>query len=288
MGKTNAQVEKTGRDKRLSGSDKHRGWRDKRQVRRDKRQLWKEKRPRIHVGNRHARRTPRWVRQTPILTWQTPTYGQDKHQRRQDNANMDKAKANKSIKRRGRGVLASCQVSSNSVQRLHSRQNVSIGPIRGRARYICWNIGPKTQTCKRTFIACSLPSIVKFRSTAAEGKSRNVSANQRPGGHLCWWIGPKNTNLVKDVEYLIPIKFRSTVVEKLKKYLGQSEARAAIFVDGSAPKHKISRGLWVSAYCTVFTNSLSRLKRSRKCLAQTEASQTFLLLTDRPEKHNTW
>ena len=28
------------------------------------------------------------------------------------------------------------------------------------------------------------------------------------GGHLVFLIGPKNTNLVEDVEILLPIKFR--------------------------------------------------------------------------------
>ena len=35
----------------------------------------------------------------------------------------------------------------------------------------------------------------------------NVSANQRPGGHLVFPIGPKNTNLVEDVEILLPVNF---------------------------------------------------------------------------------
>ena len=28
------------------------------------------------------------------------------------------------------------------------------------------------------------------------------------GGHLVFWIGPKNTNLVEDDEILLPVKFR--------------------------------------------------------------------------------
>ena len=34
----------------------------------------------------------------------------------------------------------------------------------------------------------------------------NISANQRPGGHLVFPIGPKNTNLVEGVEILLPVK----------------------------------------------------------------------------------
>ena len=28
------------------------------------------------------------------------------------------------------------------------------------------------------------------------------------GGHFCFLIGPKNTNLVEDIEILLPVKFR--------------------------------------------------------------------------------
>ena len=45
-----------------------------------------------------------------------------------------------------------------------------------------------------------IPSIVIRREV------ENVSANQTPGGHLVFPIGPKITNLVEDVEILIPIK----------------------------------------------------------------------------------
>ena len=41
-----------------------------------------------------------------------------------------------------------------------------------------------------------------------QGKGKkNVSANQRLGRHLCWPIGPRNTNVVQSVEYLIHVKF---------------------------------------------------------------------------------
>ena len=40
------------------------------------------------------------------------------------------------------------------------------------------------------------------------GEIENVSANQMPGGHLVFSIGPKNKNLVEDAEILLPVKFR--------------------------------------------------------------------------------
>ena len=51
---------------------------------------------------------------------------------------------------------------------------------------------------------------VKFRwipFSNFRGEVENVSANQQPGGHLVFPIGPENTNLVQDVEILIPVKF---------------------------------------------------------------------------------
>ena len=52
------------------------------------------------------------------------------------------------------------------------------------------------------------------------------------GGHLVFSIGPKNTNLVEDVEILLPVKVSLNSVQQFQrrsqKCLGQSEARAAI------------------------------------------------------------
>ena len=38
-------------------------------------------------------------------------------------------------------------------------------------------------------------------------KVKNISANQRPDGHLVFLIGPKYTNAVEDVKFLLPVKF---------------------------------------------------------------------------------
>ena len=59
------------------------------------------------------------------------------------------------------------------------------------------------------------------------------------GGHLCLWIGPKNTNLVEDIEILLPVQFRQnpfSSFREVEKCVSQSDARAAIFVDRSAQK----------------------------------------------------
>ena len=48
---------------------------------------------------------------------------------------------------------------------------------------------------------------VEFLSAFSEEKSKNVSANQRPGRPSCFSDRPENTNLVKDVAILLPLKF---------------------------------------------------------------------------------
>ena len=48
---------------------------------------------------------------------------------------------------------------------------------------------------------------VEFRSVSEE-KSKMSQPIRGQGGHLVFPIGPKNTNLVEDVEILLPVKFR--------------------------------------------------------------------------------
>ena len=74
-------------------------------------------------------------------------------------------------------------------------------------RPYCFPIGPKNTNLVEDG-EILLP--VKFRSIPFSGfrEVENVSANQRPGGHLVFFfpIGPKNTNLVEGVEILFPVK----------------------------------------------------------------------------------
>ena len=60
------------------------------------------------------------------------------------------------------------------------------------------------------------------------------------GGNFCFLIGLKNTNLVEDVELLLPVQFCwilfSGFREEVQKCLSQSEAGAAILFFQSARK----------------------------------------------------
>ena len=96
------------------------------------------------------------------------------------------------------------------------------------------------------------------------------------GGHLIFSIGPKNTNLVEDVEILLPVKFRwipftgfRGVVENVSA--NQRPGRPSCFSD--RPEiHTLGRGPWDLASCQVSLNSVQWFqRRSRKCLSQSEA-----------------
>ena len=56
--------------------------------------------------------------------------------------------------------------------------------------------------------SCFLSSFVEFRSAVSEEKSKISQPIRGHGGHLVFPIGPKNTKLVEDVEFLLPVKLR--------------------------------------------------------------------------------
>ena len=49
---------------------------------------------------------------------------------------------------------------------------------------------------------------MEFRSAVSEDKTEMSQPIRGQSGHLVFPIGPKNTNLVEDVEILLPVKFR--------------------------------------------------------------------------------
>ena len=61
---------------------------------------------------------------------------------------------------------------------------------------------------KKTLRACLMLSFVEFCSAVSEEKSKMFQPVRGRGGHLVFAVGPKNTNLVEDVEILLPVKFR--------------------------------------------------------------------------------
>ena len=87
------------------------------------------------------------------------------------------------------------------------------------------------------------------------------------GGHLVFPIGPKNTNLVEDIEILLPVNFLWIMLSgfrgKVKNIsANQMPGQPSCFSDWPK-KHKLGRGIWDLASCQVLFNSVQR--RSRKC-----------------------
>ena len=50
-----------------------------------------------------------------------------------------------------------------------------------------------------------MSNFFKYRSAVAEEKSKMSQQIRGKGGHLCFPIGPKNTNFVENVEFLLPV-----------------------------------------------------------------------------------
>ena len=104
-------------------------------------------------------------------------------------------------------------------------------------------------------------------------------------------IGPKNINLVEDIEILFIVKFRWILfssfrgeVEKISA--NQTPGRPSCFSD-RPETHKLGRGHWDLASCQVSLNSVQRfLRRSRKCLSQSETRAAILLFSIVPKNTN--
>ena len=76
-------------------------------------------------------------------------------------------------------------------------------PIRGKGGIFVFRLTQETQTWYKT-----LSSLVPISSTVVEEKLKMSNPIRGQGGHLGFLIHLKNTNLVDDVEYVLPVKFR--------------------------------------------------------------------------------
>ena len=157
--------------------------------------------------------------------------------------------------------------------------------------FVYWS-ARKTQTRKRMLRSCFLSSFVEFRSAVSEEKSKMSQSIRGQGGHLVFPIGPKNTNLVEDVEILLPVKFRWIPFSSFRGEVenvsaNQRPGRPSCFSD-RPEKHKLCRGRWDLASCQVSLNSVQRFqRRSRKCLSQSEARAAILFYRS-ARKTQTW
>ena len=189
----------------------------------------------------------------------------------------------------------SCQVSLNSVYTCSGFRGeveyVSANQKLGRTSCFFWP-AQKPQTWKRTLRSCFLSSFVEFCAVVSEEKSNMFQPIRRQGGHLLFPIGPKNTNLVGDVEILLPVKFRWIPFSSFRGEVenvsaNQRPGPPSCFSDRSQ-KHKLGRALWDLASCQVLLNSVQRFqRRSRKCLSQSEARAAILFFRS-ARKTQTW
>ena len=121
----------------------------------------------------------------------------------------------------------------------------------------------------------SLNSVRRFQ----KGKSKMSQPIRGQGGHLVFSIGPKNTNLVEDVEILLPVKFRWITFGGFREEVenvsaNQRPGRPSCSSDRHE-KHKLGRGRWDLASLQVSLNSVQRFqRRSRTCEKLTTDGRT--------------
>ena len=134
----------------------------------------------------------------------------------------------------------------------------------------------------------SLNSVQRFQR-----RSRKcLSQSEARAAILFLWSAWKNTNLVEDVEILLPVKFCwiplsgfSGEVDNVSA--NQRPGRPSCFSD-RPEKHNLGRGRWDVASCQVSLNSIKRFqRRSRKCLSQSEARAAILFFRS-AWKTQTW
>ena len=105
-------------------------------------------------------------------------------------------------------------------------------------------------------------------------------------------IGPKNTDLVKDVEILLPVKFRRILFRGFREEVenvaaNQRLGRPYCFSD-QPKKHKLSRRRLDLVSYQVSMKSVQWFQgRSRKCLSQSEAWVAILFFRS-ARKTQTW
>ena len=109
------------------------------------------------------------------------------------------------------------------------------------------------------------------------------------GGHICWPIGTKNTNLVEDLEYLLPVRFREILCSgcrgDVENVSGNQSPRWPYLLTDRHQKHKLGRGPWVLASCKVWWNSVLQLQRRCRNVSANQSPRRPYLLTYRHEKY---
>ena len=140
--------------------------------------------------------------------------------------------------------------------------------------------------------SCFLSSFVEFRSVISEEKSKMSHPIRGQGGNIVFPIGPKNTNLVEDIEILLPVKFCWIA---LSGFRGEVENVSANQMPGGhlvfpipPPKKKtnlvedIERSCFLSSFVE-FRSAVFRGEVENVSANQRPGRPSCF--TDRPEKH---
>ena len=151
-----------------------------------------------------------------------------------------------------------------------------------------FQISPKTQTWQRTLRSCFLSCFVEFPWTVIE-KSKMSQPIRGQGSHLIFPISPKNTNLLEDVEILLPVKFHwirfKRFREEVENFSANQRPGLPSYFSNQPEKHKLGRGRWDLASRQASLNSVQTFqRRSQKFLSRSEA-RVAILFFDQPEKH---
>ena len=193
---------------------------------------------------------------------------------------------------RGRWELAFCQVSLNSVQQFQRKSRKCLCQSEDRTAILFfWSAEKKRKPGRGCWDLASC-QVCWILFSGFRGKVENLSANHRPGQPFCFPIHLKNTNLVENVEILLPIKFCRIPFSGFRGEVenvsaNQRPGRSFCFSDWPE-KHKLGRGRWDLASYQVLLNSVQRFqRRSRKCLGQSEARAAILFFRS-ARKTQTW
>ena len=145
-----------------------------------------------------------------------------------------------------------------------------------RCRMICLVLEKKNKLGKKCWdpSSCQVPlkSVQRFQS-----KSPKCLSQSEAGWPSCFFIGPKNTNVVEDVKILLPVKFRWIPFSDCR---GEVENVSTNQRPGCHPlfpitrKHKLSRVRLDLVFHQVPLNSVQRFQmRIRKWLSQSEVGR---------------
>ena len=142
----------------------------------------------------------------------------------------------------------------------------------------CWDLA----SCQ-----VSLNSVQRFQRRSW----KCLSQSEARAVILFFLIGPKNANLVEDVEILLLVKFRwipfSGFRGEVENVSANQRPGWPSCFSGRPEKKKLGRGRWALASCQVSLNSVQRFqRRSWKCLSQSEARAAILFFLIGPKNAN--